>query len=176
MSTKGINYAGPFSDVNRDTETGIRDGVINQNEVLQAWADSSEPDYGEPDFVECPKCGTNIPVKEWGDTVECNCGETIEAELPDCAEPIGFTLDNGEYKATCGEDGDIFVLKSPYFTYAQFCSPCAPGACYLTSPLDEPDADNRAYCFGADWFEDDKAPYPIYSVETGELVTPAVAA
>jgi len=29
---------------------------------------------------------------------------------------------------------------------------------------------NACYCFGHDWFEDGKAPYPVYSVETGELV------
>jgi hypothetical protein len=28
----------------------------------------------------------------------------------------------------------------------------------------------ETYCLGVEWFEDDKAPYDIYDVETGELV------
>lgn len=30
----------------------------------------------------------------------------------------------------------------------------------------------KTYCVGHDWFEDGKAPYPVYSVATGELVAP----
>ena len=30
--------------------------------------------------------------------------------------------------------------------------------------------DNRAYCLGHDWFDDNKAPYPVYSVETGREI------
>lgn len=170
---RGINYAGQ-TGVNQNSKTGIRYGVISQNEVLQAWADSSEPDYGKPcESLECPECGKSVECPEaWGDTVECECGHAFECELPDMAEPLGFTLDDGDYKATAGECGDIFVIESPYFTYAQFCSPCAPGACYLMNTLDQPCEDNRAYCFGHDWFDDDKAPYPVYSVATGELVNP----
>ena len=84
-----------------------------------------------------------------------------------------FYYDDGETQAEqSADDVDIFVCKSPYFTYAQFCSPCAPGAGYLLNPLTEPDPGNKAYCFGHDWFESGKAPYPVYSVETGELVRP----
>ena len=35
-----------------------------------------------------------------------------------------------------------------------------------------PEDGERAYCFGHDWFEDKAAPYPVYSVATGELVPP----
>jgi hypothetical protein len=114
-----------------------------------------------------------------GDTVECECGEEFELEMSDFAEPLAFVLDDGSYKASCEPCGDIFVMKSPYFTYAQFCSPCAPGACHLMNPLDtvcfvledsEPIADNKCYCFGHDWFDDNKAPYQVFSVRTGKLV------
>jgi len=142
MSDKGHDYGMGITNIN--PETGIRFGVIPQNDVLQAWCDGSEPDYGD------------IPDDE---------------ELPDFCEPIGFVLDADGYRATCGDDGDIFILKSPYFTYAQFCSPCAPGACHLRNPLDEADENNRCYCFGHDWFEDGKAPYPVYRVDTREQVT-----
>lgn len=167
----GIDYAGPGSTVNRNAETGIRYGVISQNEVLQAWADSFEPDYGRPDeAIACPECGDMITVAghDWGDEAICpKCGETITIEFPDCAEPLGFTLDDGEYQAQCGDDGDIFIISSPYFTLCRFCSPCAPGAGYLMSP--DPDG-IKTYCFGHDFFDDGKAPYPVYRVDTGEEI------
>ncbi len=169
----GIDYG--MGQSNRNKETGIRNGVIHMNEVCQAWCDSSEPYYGKPDSVECPDCGRSVKAKAWGETVTCDgdeCQTQFEAELPDCAEPISHYYEQDGYSAECGESGDIFVCRSPYFTYAQFCSPCAPGACYLTNPLDEPNDNNRAYCLGHDWFDDGKAPYPVYSVETRELINP----
>ncbi len=147
-SYKGINYAG-HTGVNQDKANGIRYGVMPQNEVLQAWADSSEAQY---------------PKREKGER------QAAYERRMEFAEPIAFTYEREGYAASCGEDGDIFIVRSPYFTYAQFCSPCAPGACYLRNPLDEPDENNKAYCFGHDWFEGRVAPYPVYSVETGELV------
>src|SRR5690349_14361387 len=117
---KGIDYG--LGNTNKDKASGIRFGVISQHEVLQAWADSSETDYGKPcEDLECAECGKTVEHPEaWGDTVECECGKQIECELPDMAEPLGFVLDDGEYQAQCGEHGDIFILCSPYFTYAQF--------------------------------------------------------
>jgi hypothetical protein len=114
-------------------------------------------------------------------------------------DPVGWYMEEEGLYASCGEDGDIFITKSPYFTYAQFCSPCAPGAIYLMTPfvnywensgtgqkgINSPEnypndyktkAENagfaKGYCFGHDWFEGGKAPYPVFSVETGELVLP----
>lgn len=55
MSTQqniGIDYG--LGTTNIDLETGIRYGVISQNEVLQAWADDAEADYGDP---TCGHCG-----------------------------------------------------------------------------------------------------------------------
>lgn len=180
-SNKGINYAG-FTNTNRDNKTGIRYGVISQNEVLQAWADSSEPDYGDP---TCPKCGNKAkPCKrrdyrtyeyakhECADFVCTGCKYVFGSESAYGDEPNGWAYESNGYSATCGEDGDIFILKSPYFTYAQFCSPCAPGACYLMNSLDAPCEDNKAYCFGHDWFDGNKAPYPVMSVKTGLPVQP----
>jgi hypothetical protein len=132
-SNAGIDYGRGLTNI--DTETGIRYGVISQNEVLQAWADSSEPDYWD-----------------------------VEDEF---AEPLSYTLDDGEYKAICGDDGDIFIIKSPFYTLCRFCSPCAPGAGYLMNPDDD---GIKAYCFGRDWFDDEQAPYKVFSVETGKEV------
>lgn len=145
---KGIDYGRGQTNINH--ESGIRFGVIPQHDVLQAWADTSEANYGE--------------CEEHGDDCPDDC------MLMEEAEPISFCVDDGEYLAECDDSGDIFITKSPFFTYAQFCSPCAPGACHLRNPVD-PDPNNKCYCLGHDWFEDEAAPYPIYSVKTGELVT-----
>lgn len=93
---------------NYNEKTGIRFGVIHQNEVLQAWADDSEP---------------NMP--------DCGCPD-------DCCEcePNGFYLDDGEYKAESDDVGDIFVIESPYYTLCRDCSPCAPGAGYIMNQDD----------------------------------------
>ena len=153
---EGIDYSmglpmknGKIPNINR--ETGIRYGVIHQNEVLQAWADSSEPEY------PCDECEFEMGDD---DCSSCEC------------EAIAWNVDDGEYLASSGSDGDIMILKSPFFTYAQFCSPCAPGACYLMNPLDHESKNNRAYCFGHDWFEDGHAPYDVFDVATGKRVNP----
>lgn len=186
----GIDYG--MGRVNIDNDTGIRYGVISQHEVTQSWADSSEPDYGKP---HCPKCGNEATAGEsrneqrengvtcWTEhpehTEDWECDGCGDYRCDDCEylfdgdrafrdEPLGFTLDDGEYLAEqSGDDGDIFILKSPYYTRCQFCSPCAPGAGYLMNPCED---GPKAYCFGPDWFEDGKCPYDVYSVETGEKI------
>lgn len=188
----GIDYG--MGKTNVDTDTGIRYGVINQNEVLQAWADSSEPWYGEPN---CPKCGNDAKAFETHSNQLKN-GVSITVDIPeemdswerakyDCEEyycesceyifgsesafedkPHSFEYSGDGYQCSqSGDYGDIFILKSPYFTYSQFCSPCAPGAGYIMNPCEN---GPKTYCFGHDWFDDEKAPYPVYSVETGKLV------
>lgn len=136
---------------NRDEKTAIRYGVIPVGSVVQAWCDSSEADYA------CEECEEKDP-----ETDEC----------VGACEPVAWVLDDGEYEAvqSCG-DPDIFIIKSPYYTYAQFCSPCAPGACYLLNPIDEKHKDNKCYCFGEDWF-DGPCPYPIWKVKEEEDETP----
>ena len=142
MST-GIDYG--YGLTNIDHENGIRYGVIPSGDVLQAWADDSEYVYPEPE------------------------SEDEDDNDPDlCAEPIGFRYESGDYKAhQSGDDTDIFITKSPYYTFARFCSPCAPGAGHLRNY--DPDG-VKTYCFGADWFEDGECPYPVYRVDNDECV------
>lgn len=175
----GIDYG--LGKTNIDTDTGIRYGVINQNEVLQAWCDSSEGEYGEP---HCPKCGNNVEKFLENDSGERN--EFQESEFGNCDyvcdscehfwdssevfgdEPICHKYSGDGYECTQGSDcGDIFILKSPFYTKCGFCSPCAPGAGYL---LSQDSDDCKAYCFGVDWFEDGVVPYDIYSVADNSLV------
>lgn len=147
---KGIDYG--LGKTNIDSKTGIRYGVIHQNEVLQAWCDSSEPYY------PCDDCD-NKPEED--EDYHSNC---------DFCEPASFYVDGKEYKAESDSMGDIFITKSTYYTRAQFCSPCAPGACYLSNPCNDGE---KAYCFGHNWFYDTetgKAPYPVYRVSDDSLV------
>jgi hypothetical protein len=147
---------------------GIRYGIINTNDVSHWVLGDFDAEY------MCEDCD------DWNSE-----DEQCEAEFVDC-EPIAWNYERDGYVCTFGaDDPDMFVIKSPYFTYAQFCSPCAPGACHLNNPLDEPVTidhetrkatinypNNKCYCLGEDWFDDEyqSCEYPYWSVETGELV------
>jgi hypothetical protein len=165
---------------NIDLQTGIRYGVIHQNDVLQAWADESEPNYG--DIWLCPHCGKQIAPSEeifdWCDyenateedkdsewfCVDCQIG-TDEPDSPE--EPINYLYEKEGYQAVCGDSGNIFVIKSPYYTETRLCSPCAPNAGDLSSPEEN---GFKVYCFSHAWFDGEKAPYPVYKVEDDSLV------
>lgn len=181
MSVPGIDYGAGKTNI--DFTNNIRYGVISQHDVLQAWADSSEAVYGDP---HCPKCG-NEPNKvedldeENMEQFEFSKGSTGEFACTHCRyifdsdeaygdEPIGFTYDDDGYIAHSCLDNDIIIVKSPFYTKACFCSPCVPGAGNLNS-TDEGGV--KTYCFGHDWFEDGKSPYPVYRVDNDELVHPA---
>lgn len=183
----GIDYG--LGQSNRNKQTGIRFGVIPANDVGQAWFDGAEASYGEP---HCPHCGNeaidyhkaketlNDDIDSWpSEPHECDdfaclsCKRLFGSESAFPESPLAFSINEGGYKAAQGGDEpDIFILLSPFYTFAQFCSPCAPGACYLRNPLSGQPDNNKCYCFGHDWFEDGKAPYPVYSVETGQPVEP----
>jgi hypothetical protein len=179
----GIDYS--LGQANVD-EKGYHFGVVSQHEVLQAWADSSEAEYGKP---LCPDCFNDLdetseysvndkPVfDEKGNEIEdeyyCSvCDKGVDENDPDIwsDEPLNFYYNEDGYQAeqTYG-DTDIFITKSPYYTWAQYCSPCAPGAGYLMSWMDKGNG-IKTYCFGHDWFENEKAPYPVYRVDNDEEV------
>jgi hypothetical protein len=161
----GIDYGSGQSNI--DPKTSIRFGVISSYEVLQAWADSSEPVSGNT----CPHCG-NEPKSgnDIHNMKRCpTCYKTLfERDWDD--DTIGFKIKDGEYFASQSvDDPDIFIEKSPYYTTCQYCSPCAPGAGYIMTTVEN---GVKAYCFGHDWFEDGKAPYPVYDVKTSQIVEP----
>lgn len=171
--SKGIDYG--MGQTNIDKANGIRFGVISQHSLGEYALEEFEADYGDP---SCPECGGTVidsgdelaPRKACKDYYCKACKASYYSDACFGDEPIGHYLDTTEYKAQLDSHGDVFILKSPYFTRAQFCSPCAPGACHLDNPMEDGE---RAYCFGHDWFKGDKAPYPVYSVATGELVNPS---
>jgi len=188
---KGIDYGNGKVNIDKN---GIRYGVIPHHAVGSVWYEESEPHYGDP---TCPKCGnkaTELPtegirdedqkliytpddIDNWEyDKHECadycctDCEYVFGNESAFPEEPHSWFFEDEEYSAESSDEVDIFILKSPYFTYAQFCSPCAPGAIYLLNPIECVEPNNRGYCFGADWFENEEAPYPIYSIQTGKRV------
>lgn len=161
----GIDYGRGMTNIN--PETGIRFGIIPMNDVVQAWCDSSEPYYGEP---TCPKCGEEITDPEDQDTYYCKkCDYQFYSHEAFGDEPLCFHYDDEGYEVQSDDHGDLWIIESPYFTYADFCSPCAPGACHLRNIV-EPNDNNKCYCFGHDWFDEGKAPYPVYDVKTGKEV------
>lgn len=180
MTSIGIDYG--MGTTNRDAETGIRYGVISQHTVGQAWYDDAEPDYGKP---TCPACGnelkepaeSELPVDDLeqytnhgcADYVCDTCAHTIDSEHCFGDESIGWSYSGDGYELTDCLDSDIFVLKSPFYTFAQFCSPCVPGAGNLESPIDE---GAKTFCLGHDWFEDRKAPYRVFRVSDDSEVLP----
>ena len=176
MPYTGIDY-GSTTQSNRNIETGIHYGVIAQNSVLQAWTDNAEPDYGSP---TCPKCGAGaIAYGEGHEEYEqehgcadyaCNtCKISFDSQDAYPEEALSWSYKDAEYKLTTCLYTNIFVLESPFYTYAAFCSPCVPGAGDLEFP-DESGA--KTYCLGHAWFEGGKAPYPVYRVSDNSLVTP----
>ena len=86
--------------------------------------------------------------------------EYDESIWPD--SPLSFNYDANGYKITQdGDSPDLFILRSPYYTYCQFCSPCAPGAGHLENPIHD---GVKSYCLGPDWFEGGIAPYLFYRI------------
>ena len=136
-----IDYGRGLTNI--DHSTGIRYGVISIYKVLEAWAQSSEPVFLDED-----------------------------EDQDGCAEPIAFDVDEDGYLChQSADDTDIFVIKSPFYTYCGLCSPCAPGAGDLSCERTK-ETGFMTYCFGHDWFEENKAPYPVYDVKTHKPVKP----
>lgn len=185
----GIDYG--LGQSNIDYETGIHYGVINQHTVGQAWYDDAEPDYGNP---TCPKCGNDAheyqtedyqyhmahtidEIESEYEHAKYECDDYVchdcryvfgsESAFPD--EALGFNFEDSEYKLTDCLDSDIFILKSPYYTFAQYCSPCVPGAGNLDNPMVKGNG-VKCYCLGHEWFEDGIAPYDVYRVSDDKQI------
>ncbi len=172
----GIDYG--MGQTNIDKSNGIRFGVLPMHAIYQAWCDSAEADYGEPTCGECgndlveyddDKHGDYPEIRGCSDYACESCERVVESQDAYGDEPNGWHVDDGEYKAWQDSHGDVMVCASPYYTRAEFCSPCAPGACYL---LNADEDGERAYCFGHDWFEGGRSPYPVYRVTDDTLVEP----
>jgi hypothetical protein len=180
----GVNYGDIWT--NRDPETGIRFSCISQHSLSPYAVDDLEADYGDP---ACPSCGG--PVVEYDEEKHgqwsgyggsgwrsyfCNeyaceaCAKVLDSDDVYSDEPLRHRIDETGYQGYLDSQGDVILEKSPYFTYAQYCSPCMPGGCHLDNPRTPGSGAARCYAFGADWFENHTPPYDIYEVATGRLI------
>lgn len=183
----GIDYG--FGQTNIDLENGIRYGVISQHSIGSFAFDDLEPVYAGPN---CPKCGDDaIDVSELTEeTIDAfpqyrahgcsdyactSCAILLDSSDVWSEEAIGFRSTDPNYEIDACLDSDLFILRSPFYTFAPFCSPCVPGAGNLDSASDASgtsDATNgvKTYCLGHDWFEDGRAPYVVYRVSDDSIV------
>lgn len=117
-------------------------------ELFEHNPDSSEYERALEDLMD-------QAVDDFGYEWDCGGGETYEYE------------EGGLVVNYDTNDGEIMVFKSPFFTETRECSPCFPNAGNLE---DHEDGYLKTYCLGHTEFEDERAPYPVYSVETGKIV------
>lgn len=181
----GIDYAG-HSNANRNTATGIRYGVIGQNsEGLSPEAVSDIYDGRNLSFEQYQQGAKDALRNALSDYFSDFKGtrdvSRLDIAVQDAFDAIEDSLSDN-YTSDCDtylyeKDGykihtsetELWITLSPYYTHAQFCSPCAPGAGNLDTHCPN---GPKTYCLGHDWFEDNKAPYPVFSVETGAIVNP----
>ena len=166
---------------NMNTETGIHFGVIPKNDLFNCAEEfpnnAKDTSYEEViDEITETINGLSDYIdeetrKEMIETASENFNDHYEG---DCAnllyEQDGFILQANN------DDPDLFVIKSPFFTMAPSCSPCALGAGYLRDAVCVKKAGQRlkkdwmsrgpymTYCLPEDWFEDGKCPYTYWKV------------
>ena len=206
---QGIDYGMGLANV--DKTTGIRYGIINHHSLGADFLDEFEADYGSPMCPKCyeqadspeafgesfaamgnpyARDGAELPEgytdedRESREYVCVECKHFFGSESAFGDEAIGFYIinDAGLLAHYDGSGFGVWIEQSPYYTYAHFCSPCAPGACDLDSPLDVGDVGfgllahaaelDKTYCFGHECFEDGKAPYRVFRVVDGTEVLP----
>lgn len=151
---KTTNYAGidyGLGGTNIDKETGIRFSIIPQNYLNDDALDSiyNGRDLGyesaEQEIKNKIRGAIEDYFSDWKDTNggKSRLDQAVEdafdvldgwAEGLECSGPYRYEKDGYILRTT--DYNELWVLKSPYFTYAQFCSPCAPGACHLEHPLE----------------------------------------
>ena len=179
----GIDYGMGTTNVGAND---IRFGVIPINSLHDCFWEELESQYGDP---TCPKCDNVATAPEdapdddheegfepyrnrgcCGDHYCLDCKIYFDSEDAFGDEPLGYTLDDNGIVGESSDGIDLFVTSSPYYTHAEYCSPCAPGACYLLNPVDKQGP--RAFCLPHEYFESGKAPYPVFRVSDGSLVKP----
>lgn len=179
----GIDYGGGKANV--DKATGIHYGVISQHSVNAEAVDEifrgpNSRDLNYEAYVKQVKDSVREAVRQAMDSCMLDSkAEELADFLADEAEGWDWLGDcyNGDeidplyeadgYKVTKCLDADLFILQSPFYTHAQYCSPCVPGAGNIDSPCED---GPKTFCLGHDWFDDGQAPYPVFSVVTGLAV------
>lgn len=158
----GIDYGNGQSNI---TESGHRIGIIPAHVLGAPWYDVAEPNYGDP---TCPECGGPLVEYDYESPIHercsgmgfieyvcerCEMGFDSDSAYPD--EPLNWIYKDEDYYMFQDNLGDVWVLRSPFYTHACYCSPCAPGAVHLESPLPQ-GYGPTGLCPGPEFFEDDE--------------------
>jgi hypothetical protein len=174
----GVDWSRGLS--NRDPQNmEMHYGIISQHAIGDYALDSLEDDFGVP---TCPKCGDD--AIDYDDDLHSSCKHekhvSLEYTCVECQYAFGSESAYPEMPmASCykddslevikgGDDSDLWVLKSEFYTLCAYCSPCAPGAGDLIA---QRKTGIKAYCLPLDWFDtDNPCPYKIYKVSDDTLV------
>jgi len=183
---------------NYDEKTGIHYGVISPNsisqETLSDLIDKSTDTIYEESKKEFTDSLRNILNDSLSNTVDID--EIISLAEDKFNENYqndyhGYEYEDSEYFLhICDDNFGIFVIKSPYYTYTHQCSPCAPGAGDLNSPITPAEYEKgdhnvfmygnvKAYCLPKDFFDPEyaKIPYRYYRVDNDkEEIEPVIVA
>lgn len=185
---------------NFDEKTGIRYGVISPHSVGQ-WAMDKVYDHGTDPYYEYSKNEIISHLKTFCEDHDIDYDRIDSDQFVDLyCENVQNDDGQMDYSDTeydlhvSGDNFGIFVMRSPYYTYCRDCSPCAPGAGDLDSPVDDPDLKNKdmtryvdvfgiahkiaekTLCLGPEWFDTDddqysrKMPYKCYRVDNDQEV------
>lgn len=178
----GIDYGRGLSNIDR--ETGIRFGIVSANEMGEGFWDDVEPEY-DP---SCPSCGNDLTEKQV-DSLERRAkdhGGRFKATCPHCRklispdditpdEPSRNVLRSGDIEGFVDSHNDVWITKSPFYTYGTFCSPCAPGAVSIGTKYNDNDTDlPRAYCLPYSWYDERTPlkPGTVFRVKDDSVVKP----
>ena len=179
---------------NYDEKTGIRYGVISPH-FISSWSLNDIYDQGTDPIYESGKNDILNDIKALCedynlDYERINTDSFIDEYSDNYQGNDSGIMDYSDKEYDLHVSGDnfgIFVMRSPYYTYCNQCSPCAPGAGNLDSPVDKEDYDKKphgvfmygtekAYCLGPEWFDQDndqysrKIPYRVFRVDNDQEV------
>ena len=175
MNYAGIDYGSGRSNI--DNATGIRYGVISQHSPSPEAVDDIYNSRNLSFEAHQNEVRANLRLalaNYFSDEKESKLDRAVADAFDAIEQDIADNYQSDDDQYRYEQDGYIiettslglYVIKSPYYTHAQFCSPCCPGAGNLDTPCED---GPKTYCLGAEWF-DDKPLYPVYAVETGKLI------
>lgn len=147
-SYPGLDYSGPASTVNRDPVTGIRYGIISLRSLGEFAFEDIEQHGIDQDFEEFQQrikaeidSALRPVLKDYVlssriDKLIENAQDDALEEASDCYQQpsdwIRYHYEHDGCVLQVTGDGNLFVIKSPFVTNAQFCSPCVPGRAIWT--------------------------------------------
>jgi hypothetical protein len=177
---------------NFDENTGIRYGIVSPHSISSFALDDMYQN-GTDTICESGKQELLDDIKQFCEDHNLNFDRIDTNSFEDqyyepYENPDGqMDYSDSEYDLhVSGYNFGIFVMRSPYYTYCRDCSPCAPGAGSLDSPVDPVNLDlstlehisGKTLCLGYEWFDQDndqysrKIPYRVFRVDNDEEVLP----